>query len=51
MARQQGKAGEKGKGGKRLKVKKQPLKDLEGTQGRAQRVKAGARKIPIGLPS
>ncbi len=29
MVKQSGKAAEKAKGGKRLKVKKQPLKDLE----------------------
>jgi hypothetical protein len=51
MARQSAKAGTKAKGGKRLKVKKQPVKDLEAREGRAQRVKAGARKIPIGLPN
>ncbi len=49
MVKQSGKAAEKSKGGKRLKVKKQPLKDLEAREGRAQRVKAGKSKILIAL--
>ncbi len=51
MAGRQGKAAQKTKGGKRLKVKKQPIKDLEAKEGRARRVQGGARKIPIGLPN
>ncbi len=41
MVKQSGKAAEKSKGGKRLKVKKQPLKDLEARKG----VKGGAGYI------
>ncbi len=48
MARQQGEATAKTKKAKQPRVKKQPLKDLEAREGRAQRVKVGARKIPIG---
>jgi hypothetical protein len=43
MARQQGKAGAKTKGTKRLKVKKQPLKDLEARKG----MKGGARRAIV----
>ncbi len=42
MGKQSGKAAEKSKDGKRLKVKKQPVRDLEARKV----VKAGARKRP-----
>jgi len=47
MALQGGKAAGKSKGGRRLKAKRQPLKDLEAREGRGQRVKGAANRIVI----
>ena len=46
MAREQRKSGSKGKGdARKLRVKKQPIRDLESSEGGVRQVKGGAKAI------